>query len=91
MKTALCHPDRKHIAKGFCGACYYQNVRKVDPAAVERDRLYAQRYRLETSNDPEALLACRAYDKSYAERRDYRAEYVRRRARRLAARGLAVP
>ena len=31
MKRAECHPDRNHIAKGLCRACYYQGYHKNNP------------------------------------------------------------
>lgn len=34
MKPAECHPDRKHYAKGMCGACYRREWVNSDPARV---------------------------------------------------------
>lgn len=38
MKTATCHPDRKHWAKGLCNACW-QNARYAKNPLPQRERV----------------------------------------------------
>lgn len=32
-RAARCHPERRHAAKGYCAACYYEQVQRVRNAA----------------------------------------------------------
>jgi hypothetical protein len=38
MKTATCHPERKHWAKGLCNACW-QNARYTKNPVPQRERV----------------------------------------------------
>lgn len=40
-RKTVCHPNRKHCAKGFCKACYYRAARAADP---EKTRNSARKY-----------------------------------------------
>lgn len=44
MKFAICHPDRKHYAKGLCNACYSRSVRDLAKKILS-DREYEERHR----------------------------------------------
>lgn len=37
MKPATCHPDRPHIARGLCNACYLRAKRRALITAFRRD------------------------------------------------------
>lgn len=39
-KVALCHPDRPHLARGFCQSCYKQWEYKQYPERRARNRAY---------------------------------------------------
>lgn len=90
VKTATCHPDRKHKAKGLCSACYKRRRYAADPEKSigyvrkyhaknpektrERWRAASRKFRAE---NPEKQ---RQYDlKYYAENTDKRREYERNR------------
>jgi hypothetical protein len=43
VKTAECHPNRLHKAKGLCGACYEKHLRDTRPQYREKvDNYYSQ-------------------------------------------------
>lgn len=37
MVMAKCHPDKKHVAKGFCGACYAK-FRRMNPETKRKQK-----------------------------------------------------
>ena len=56
MRMAECHPDRKHLAKGFCNACYKQvtyEKRKAwsrDYYAENRDAILSKQEKYRNDN-----------------------------------------
>lgn len=44
MKLAECHPNRKHKARGLCGACYGKWLHENNPKEHERYKEYQRSY-----------------------------------------------
>lgn len=38
LMLSICHPERKHCARGLCERCYYQQYRKKNPATASARR-----------------------------------------------------
>lgn len=45
MKSATCHPEKKHYCKGLCEACYMREFRRSRPEYREYMRNYSKAYR----------------------------------------------
>jgi hypothetical protein len=99
MKPATCHPDRKHVARGLCSACYNRE-RYQDPEyrARQRERHQDPEYRARQRErdrlrrqDPEYLDRQRERARELRQDPEYRARKNERlRARRAALKASKV-
>lgn len=44
MRLADCHPNRKHKAKGFCGACHESYLKDINPTYKKKVNNYLREY-----------------------------------------------
>ncbi len=61
MRSAHCHPEKKHYARGFCQACYMTDLRERKPHIRDYMKSYLKDYRVRNA---EALREADAKRKS---------------------------
>ena len=67
MRLAECHPDRTHLAKGLCKACYLRKRRELAPVREQR-RAYSRKYHAENAERIRARVkAWREANRAYTE------------------------
>lgn len=89
-RICVCHPERKHVARGLCNSCYNKALRAEDSTRVERARERSRRnWPKHRQRTLERYARRTEEEKSEARRRarernHKNIEHVRERRRRLA-------